>query len=141
MSAEDAEAVAAIEMSVFSDAWSKQAFIEEIDNPVSDILVVKSGDEICGYGCIFSGGGMSELPKICVSKEYRHRHTGTALLRALEERAVSRGSTQIALEVRISNEAAIGLYRKNGFVQQGIRPDFYTLPNEDALIMTKELSN
>jgi ribosomal-protein-alanine N-acetyltransferase len=45
--------------------------------------------------------------------------------------------TAYTLEVRVSNAAAIHLYEKLGFESVGIRPNFYTKPKEDALIMWK----
>ena len=45
--------------------------------------------------------------------------------------------TEFALEVRSSNEAAIRLYQKNGFVLEGIRKNYYRNPVEDACIMWK----
>ena len=61
------------------------------------------------------------------------------IMNALECLARTRGSDQLTLEVRVSNEAAIALYEKSGFERIGIRPNFYTSPNEEALIMTKEI--
>ena len=43
----------------------------------------------------------------------------------------------ITLEVRKSNLPAIKLYEKAGFENMGIRPRFYTEPEEDAVIMTR----
>ena len=45
----------------------------------------------------------------------------------------------ITLEVRKSNAPAINLYQKMGFENVGIRPRFYTAPDEDAVIMTKNI--
>ena len=47
------------------------------------------------------------------------------------------GLNAYTLEVRVSNTAAIGLYEKLGFVSEGIRPNFYEKPAEDAMIMWK----
>ena len=47
------------------------------------------------------------------------------------------GVSAYTLEVRISNEAAIHMYEKLGFVSEGIRPNFYEKPTEDAMIMWK----
>jgi ribosomal-protein-alanine N-acetyltransferase len=41
------------------------------------------------------------------------------------------------LEVRESNEAAIGLYARQGFVKEGVRKNFYEKPVENAVIMWK----
>jgi ribosomal-protein-alanine N-acetyltransferase len=44
----------------------------------------------------------------------------------------------MTLEVRVSNEPAIKLYRKHGFKEEGIRPGYYTDNHEDALIMWRK---
>lgn len=139
MESGDAAACAAIEAQCFADAWSEQSFAEETENPLADFVVAESGGEICGYGGIISAGGISELPKICVAPEFRRMGAAERIIRALELLARTRGSDQLTLEVRVSNEAAIALYEKCGFERVGIRPNFYTSPNEDALIMTKEI--
>ena len=61
------------------------------------------------------------------------------LLDIVYDMAHDRGVTSINLEVRTSNEAAIALYEKHGFVQNGRRKDFYRDPKEDALLFIKEL--
>ena len=50
------------------------------------------------------------------------------------------GCLDYTLEVRVSNERAINLYKQIGFEDVGIRPGFYEKPREDAMIMTKEMS-
>ena len=58
------------------------------------------------------------------------------LLKLMEE-GYRMGVEAFTLEVRKSNEAAIHLYEKLGFVTEGIRKNFYEEPTEDALIMWK----
>ena len=43
------------------------------------------------------------------------------------------------LEARKSNAPVINMYQKMGFENAGIRPRFYTAPDEDAVIMTKNI--
>ena len=57
--------------------------------------------------------GMGVLP------EYRGRGLGTRLLSACIAKATAKGLTRIELETRIDNTAAIGLYRKSGFIEEG----------------------
>ena len=45
------------------------------------------------------------------------------------------GIKRFTLEVRKSNEAARGLYRKFGFRETGIRAEYYEDNKEDAIIM------
>ena len=139
MEPEDAAACAAIEAQCFADAWSERGFAEEAENPLADFIVAEADGEVCGYGGIISAGGISELPKICVAPGFRRRGVADMIMDALERLARTRGSDQLTLEVRVSNEAAIALYEKSGFARMGVRPNFYTSPNEDALIMTKKL--
>ncbi len=42
---------------------------------------------------------------------------------------------RMTLEVRVSNNAAISLYKSLGFEEGGIRKKYYSDNNEDALIM------
>ena len=82
---------------------------------------------------IFSGEGY--VTNVAVLPEYRRRGIAQRLIFAEFEN----GMDFITLEVRKSNTPAIRLYEKAGFENVGIRPHFYTSPDEDAVIMTKNL--
>ena len=58
------------------------------------------------------------------------------LVRELAARAARRGIALLHLEVRQSNQAARGLYRKLGFLEDGLRKGYYEEPREDAVLMT-----
>ena len=62
---------------------------------------------------------------------------GGKLLEKLYEEAEVLECREFLLEVRESNEAAIGLYTRQGFVKEGIRKNFYEQPVENAVIMWK----
>ncbi|MBQ8004692.1 MAG: GNAT family N-acetyltransferase [Clostridia bacterium] len=51
----------------------------------------------------------------------------------------AKGLSSIALEVRVSNLAAISLYEGLGFEIAGKRLRFYRTPPEDAYVMIKQL--
>ena len=59
------------------------------------------------------------------------------MLKELLLEAGKKGASRFFLEVRVSNQAAIRLYEKNGFQKQGIRKGFYQGPKEDAYIMNR----
>ena len=63
------------------------------------------------------------------------------LVGALCDELISQKMESLTLEVRASNEPAIKLYTKLGFEIIGRRPRYYVNPQEDALIMRKELCN
>ena len=70
---------------------------------------------------------------------FRRRGIGSALLDELTEEAARRHAGSIFLEVRESNDAARAMYRKAGFVEKGIRRNYYHAPLENAVVMQLKL--
>lgn len=84
-------------------------------------LVAVAGGEVVGSLVVFeSGWGVGELGMM-VAREWRGRGVGSALVAAAIEWARGRGLHKLALSVFPHNEAAIALYRKFGFVEEGRR--------------------
>lgn len=81
--------------------------------------------------------GEGDIDKVMVAPDMRRCGIADLLLEALLQRGREQGVTAFTLEVRRSNEAAIMLYKKHGFQQEGVRPGFYEKPAEDALILWK----
>jgi ribosomal protein S18 acetylase RimI-like enzyme len=80
--------------------------------------------------------GVAEVLDLRVLASCRRRGYGRQLLEAsLQALAPVR---RVDLEVRASNEAALGLYRDLGFRETGRRPQYYGTPGgrEDAILMT-----
>jgi ribosomal-protein-alanine N-acetyltransferase len=78
---------------------------------------------------------------LAVDEQYRGRGVARVLLERLFEMTgddVDRGYT---LEVRVTNETAIELYRRLGFVETGVRRGYYTDNREDALIMWRDAAD
>ena len=101
-------------------------------------LVVLCDDVVAGYvGVLAIPPDEWEITNVAVDPDFRRRGMGEALMCALADKAAQAGVTRISLEVRVSNAAAIGLYRKLGFVDCGVRKNFYSAPREDGVIMEK----
>lgn len=132
-------AIAEIERECFSTPWSEKALCEELDNPNAHFFVAVADNQVIGYGGMHSVAGENYIDNIAVTSMYRKNGAATKLLEKLEETAESENGEFISLEVRESNEAAIRLYEKSGYVRVGIRKRFYQSPTEDGIIMTKEL--
>lgn len=81
----------------------------------------------------------AELESIAVSAERRGVGLGRALLDAVLGWAQERGAAELRLEVRASNEAARGLYRRMGLREDGVRPGYYANPSEDAVCMVRTI--
>ena len=77
---------------------------------------------------------------IAVHPDYRKQGIGYALIERLIAALKEKNVISLCLEVRVSNESAIGLYSKMGFAVVGKRPGYYRNPREDAYIMRKEFA-
>lgn len=134
MTADTIKGVHAIEQACFSDPWSENAFIEELNNPDA-IALVALANEAAGF--INARKILDEvyINNIAVSDKYRRNGIGERLLLALEK-SVSPAAF-ITLEVRKSNLPAQNLYKKLGYAVVGERKNFYSSPTENAILMTK----
>ena len=75
----------------------------------------------------------SELELIAVCPEAQRRGVARRLFEDLAAELSAAGAAEVNLEVRAGNRAALGLYRKLGFVESGRRKGYYQNPVEDAL--------
>jgi len=137
MAATDVAQLAELEKNIFSVPWSEKAFAALMDSPVAVCVVAQEQERIVGCACMTVLSDEADIDKVMVHASFRGQHIAEEMLEALFEIGSSRGVLAYTLEVRVSNEAAIGLYRKKGFEGEGVRPGFYDKPSEDALIMWK----
>jgi [ribosomal protein S18]-alanine N-acetyltransferase len=104
--------------------------------------VVTCAETVVGFILILYQAGDVHILNLCIHPTYQHQGFGYKLLSHALEALQEQGATSVYLEVRCSNTAAIGLYKKLGFSQIGMRKDYYTNANqkEDALVFAKNLS-
>jgi ribosomal-protein-alanine N-acetyltransferase len=76
-----------------------------------------------------------EIENIVIAAVAQRAGHGSRLLRALIDRVRKESAEKILLEVRASNHAAIAMYKKSGFEQDGCRKNYYSNPDEDALLL------
>lgn len=132
----DIPAIRQLEKECFSAPWTYEQIEFEICNENSFFVAAFSGDELCGYGSFKYAADTAYINNIAVDKRYRRQGIASAVCAALEEKAKKLSLEFITLEVRRSNYGAIALYESRGYKNMGIRPNFYTSPVEDAVIMT-----
>ena len=130
--------VAELEKRCFSMPWSEQAIRSEIDNPLALWLVAVDNGAVIGYIGSQSVMGEADMMNLAVTPNYRKNGVGKRLVTALIDRLKENDVTSLTLEVRDSNQSAISLYNKEGFLLVGRRPGYYQMPKEDALILRKE---
>ncbi len=130
--------VAQLENLCFSDPWSEKSVASELSNPLSLWLVAMEGERLAGYVGSQSVEGEADMMNVAVHPDFRRRGVGETLVNALVVALAEKGVHSLTLEVRVSNESAIGLYKKLGFSQAGLRKNYYRHPKEDAYILRKE---
>lgn len=133
MTTADVAAVAELETRAFDDPWPPAAFFEELALPGRHYSVVEESRHVVAYGGVMHVEEDAHIMTIAVDPPVANRRIGTRLMLALVEGAVARGARNLTLEVRVSNEPALALYRRFGFAAAGLRPRYY--PDEDALVM------
>lgn len=137
MKPEDISQVAVLEQEIFSVPWTKQAFLDSLNNPDTIYLVAQEEEKICGYCGIYLLYEVGEISNVAVKAEKRNQGIAGCLLKKMIAEAAKKGVSDIMLEVRESNLAAISLYQKLGFSKEGIRRNYYEKPQENALILWK----
>ena len=140
LSQEDLDAVAEIEKETFSLPWSRQSFADAIEDSFGLFLVARTLEEkqVLGYIGMYCTAEEGELTNVAVKSETRGQGIGGCLVDAMIREAQTRGIPRIVLEVRVSNAPAIATYENRGFINLGVRKNFYQLPREDAYIMVRE---
>jgi ribosomal-protein-alanine N-acetyltransferase len=94
---------------------------------------------IAGYIVARESAGEVHINNVAVREQYRRRGIGNLLLGQIMETA-RRLKVHVAfLEVRSGNKAAQALYEKVGFKAIARRPDYYSDPKEDAVVMSLTL--
>lgn len=126
-----------LEKASFDLPWSEDHILSDILGGYSQYFLLYSEREPVGYlsfRLLFDEG---HIINICVHPEKRGRGYGQKLIGFIEQHAKSVGAKSLTLEVRKSNTPAIELYKKMGFVVDGIRRGYYCDNGEDAYIMWK----
>ena len=133
-------AVAAIEQACFSHPWRESMLAEALYDDAASFIVAQNGEgTVLGYAGLHVVLDEGYIDNVAVLPEYRRMGVADALLGAFA-RFGEAHLAFLTLEVRPSNAAAIALYEKHGFVQEGRRKDYYTDPREDALLLTRRFS-
>ncbi len=103
------------------------------------------------FTAIAYSAGECELENMVVSESWRRQGVGSRLLKAgllwcrvwcpaaaaFQGGRIDQDHSGVRLEVRASNETAIGFYERAGFTVIGSRTAYYSQPEEDAILMVK----
>lgn len=131
--------IARLEALCFSEPWSEEGILEAY-RLGTKFFIAENSKQLMGYIGIKAVIDEGYITNVAVYPQYRGIGVATALINKVFDFAKEKGLSFVSLEVRASNTAAVSLYEKTGFKEEGRRKDFYRLPREDALIMTKRFS-
>lgn len=138
MTAEDIEDAALLEKTnLGKEAWTQKQLIDALTRDDTIYLVAVKAGRIVGLCGVQNISGEGEITNVSVARDCRGEGIGYKMVKQLLERGVGIGIKDYTLEVRASNEPAIRLYERLGFVSEGVRPNFYDEPKDDAVIYWK----
>lgn len=129
----------AIEEECFSEPWTEETIISQLNSENHVFLVALDGDAVVGYVGMMNVLDEGYISNVAVTSAYRRQRIADALIDELMVRAAELELVFVTLEVRESNEPAKALYAKHGFKEVGLRKGYYTKPKENAVLMTAYL--
>lgn len=133
---EDADEILVIETSCFTLPHTREQLLREIAAEHRIILAAEKNGMVVGFVTLQYIVDEGYIGDVAVAESFRRRGIADLLLQKLRQEGLSKKLSFLTLEVRASNAPAIALYEKNGYRKISVMKDYYTLPKEDALIMT-----
>ena len=134
VTANDIPQVFIIERESYPEPWPEKAFWDELENEICRFFVAEQDGLIIGFYDLWIYANVGHLLNIAIRLNYRNKGVATMLLGHIISESRDSNVEMIYLEVRESNEAAISLYRKTGFIKVGIKPGYYG-DGENAVLM------
>ena len=148
MAVRDLDEVIEIEGCATESTWTKGNFADSLNAGYWAYCLRRlaedddQSDELIAYCVLMPTIDELELLNITVHPSYRKKGYAQKILSIMDDVALSRSMQSIFLEVRVSNQPAISLYKKLGYEEFGLRKDYYPLSSggrEDAILMKKHL--
>ena len=139
MNADHLEELERLEKICFSRPWSRKMLAEELENQCAAFLVAEdpASRAVLGYAGVLVMADEGYITNVAVFPEYRRQGIAAQIIKVFCDFAQGNHLAFLTLEVRPTNKAAIELYRSFGFEEVGRRKNYYDLPKEDALILTR----
>jgi [ribosomal protein S18]-alanine N-acetyltransferase len=137
---EDLDQVLSLEAASFTNPWTREILERELQREeVARVYVVRADDRrIVGFCACWFIVDELHINTLAVDEAHRRRGIATRLLNFVLAEARAAGMERATLDVRRSNEAALHLYRRMGFVVRAVRNGYYTRPQEDGLILWRD---
>ena len=136
---EHLEDILLIERLSFADPWSRESYWHELsENGLAHYYGCCAEQRLLGFGGFWQILDEGHIANVAVHPDFRGQGLGRLLVEYLMTACRALGGRAMTLEVRQSNAAALGLYRKLSFEEAGVRPRYYN-NGESAIIMWCDL--
>jgi ribosomal-protein-alanine N-acetyltransferase len=128
--------VLAVEDSSFINPWTREMYAADLANrDVSHVVLTRQRGVAVAFCSFWIVLDELHLNNLAVLPEHRRAGIGSRLVEYVLTEGRRFGARRATLEVRRSNEPAIRLYTRWGFLVAGVRRNYYSQPVEDALIL------
>ncbi|MCF0137359.1 MAG: ribosomal protein S18-alanine N-acetyltransferase [Oscillospiraceae bacterium] len=134
------EQILAIEKRCFSVPFTEEQLRSQMPDGSHVLLVAEEDGRVLGYVGLMYVLDEGYISNVAVAPEHRRRGIADMLIIELRRVCGDLKLVFMTLEVRAGNEPARSLYKKHGFTDVGRRKNYYTLPTEDAILMTSYLN-
>lgn len=139
MQLSDASEIAELERKAFSDAWTEKGILDTFHQKQAFVVVGEMDGKVVGYCIMYYVLDEGEIARIAVDDTCKRQGVGRAILKRVEDICREKEITRILLDVREGNDTARAFYRNYGFAEDGIRKNFYEMPKEHAVLMSKDV--
>lgn len=138
----DIDDVMAVEQTNYDFPWSRQIFLDCLKAGYLCRALEDAQSKFIGYAIMTAAVQESHILNISVDADYQGKGFGRDFMNYLIDEAEQKASKHIILEVRPSNHVALKLYYSLGFLQIGVRRDYYQSLDgrEDAIVMQLNLT-
>ena len=136
----DLDGVLRVEAESFTNPWTRAMYAWELQNRnVCHIYVARTpACRVAGFCAFWLVFDEIHINNVAVLPQFRGSGMGSAILQHVLAEAKRLGANRATLEVRASNDGARRLYERLGFHAAGRRPNYYSSPVEDAVILWKD---
>ena len=138
MLATDLDAVHDIEQAAYDFPWTRGILSDCLRSGYSSWICQARLGELVGYSFLSMGAGEGHILNVCVHPGWRGQGAARHMVSQLLGIADAANLSEVFLEVRPSNKAAIRLYKGFGFRQIARRANYYraVAGREDALVFS-----
>lgn len=138
---QDLRQISEIEQEVFSDPWSYEMLKSSSEHYRCWVLESKDNDLILGYLVGQKVIDEFSIFNLAIRPGYQKKGLGSLFVKKVIHTMQIEGCRKFFLEVRKSNVAAKALYSKLGFRELYQRKNYYSRPQEDAVVMIYEIKS